>query len=208
MPLTESQPDALAETYARSLFELAEAKGGQTLVEEILGELEDLLELAREMPDFNEFLASQVLAVAHRGQSLKRILDGRADPLTLNFLLLLNRKGRLSHLHPIVAALDSIVQERYGRVEVDVYTAAPISPDELSDIRDRLQRALAKEVVAHPYTDASMIGGIKVRVGDRLVDASLATQIRRVRDQLETSGRSRIRSAAGRIILADGQDEE
>lgn len=200
MPLIEAQPDALAETYARSLFELVEAKGGQTKIEETLGELEDILELARSDAAFSEFLSSLALAVGDRTKSLKNILGGRVEELTLNFLLILNEKGRLSHLPAIVAAFDSIVQHQFGRIEVDVFTAEPINADELRSIKERLQSSLGKEAIVHPYTDGSMIGGVKLRIGDKLIDASIATQLRKLRDRLNDHGGSEIRARAENAI--------
>lgn len=200
MPLTDAQPDALAEVYARSLFELAEAKGGRAAIEASLGELEDVLEVARATPEFSEFLASRVLPVAQRSASLEKIFKGRLSDLTLHFLQVLNEKGRLPHLPAIAAAYDGLVQQKFGRVEVDVYTATPISPDELRSIRDRLQKALGREPIIHPYTENGMLGGVKLQIGDRLIDGSLATQLRRLRDQLATNGTAEIRARAERII--------
>ena len=60
MPLTDARPDALATIYAKSLYELADEQGGQTAVENTLGELEDILEIARGDAQFSEFLSSRV----------------------------------------------------------------------------------------------------------------------------------------------------
>lgn len=200
MPLIDSPPDALAEIYAKSLFGLAEAKGGRSVIESTLAELEDILEIARGNARFNEFLASKVLPVAKRSTSLEKILKGKASDLTLRFLQVVNEKGRLAHLPPIVAAFDRLVQEKFGRVEVDVYTAAPISPDELKVIRERLQAAIGKEPIMHPYTDESMIGGIRLQIGDQLVDGSLSTRLRKLKDQLATNGAAEIRARAEKMI--------
>lgn len=200
MPLIESQPDALANTYATSLFELALDTGGRELVEEILGELEDLLETARADARFNEFLASRLVAKKDRAKSLRAILSGKCQDLTLHFLLLLNDNERLARLPAIVAAFDALVQALFGRVEVDVFTAEPVGPEELATIRDRLGAALSKQVVVHPYTDASMIGGVKLRLGDRLIDGSIATQLRKFRERLSEHGSAELRARTGRII--------
>jgi len=200
MPLVDAQPDALARVYATSLLELAEDAGGRDLAEEILGELEDVLELARADENFSEFLASRVLPHAQRADSLKKILKGRCRDLTLDFLLLLNEKQRLGHLPAIAASFDQLVQERFGRVEVDVFTAQPIGSAELSQVKARLQSALAKEVIIHPYTDTAMIGGIKVRVGDQLIDGSISAQLRQLRQRLQQHGSAELRSRFGRII--------
>lgn len=204
MPLSEAQPDALAEVYARSLFELAEAKGGQANIESIGGELEALLELARSDAKFGEFLASRVLPVADRARSLDAIFKGRIADLTLRFLHILNEKGRLYHLPAIAAAYDAVVQKRFGRVEVDVYTAGTLTSDEHREVKDELQKALGREPVVHHYSEPAMIGGIKLQIGDRLIDASLATQLRRMREQITTSGGAELRARAERLIDGAG----
>lgn len=193
MPLIETPPDAIAEIYAKSLFELALERGGQELAERVGGEVEALLDLARQDKRFGEFLASRILPMAKREASLRTILSGRCEDLTRDFMLTLNNKGRLGHLPAIAAALDQIMQDRFGRVEVDVYTAAPMGQPEMSAIRDRLGAALKKDVVVHPYTDESMIGGVRLRIGDQLVDASISTKLRRMRDQLAREGAAKLR---------------
>ncbi|MBY0262493.1 MAG: F0F1 ATP synthase subunit delta, partial [Phycisphaerales bacterium] len=122
MPLIHSEPDALARIYSSALLDMAKPDG-QGQIENVLGELEDILEMARADRSFSEFLASRILPAAKREQSLKSILGGRVSDLTLRFLLVLNEKDRLSHLPAIVGAYQQAVQESYGRVEVDVYTA-------------------------------------------------------------------------------------
>ncbi len=196
MPLIESQPDALAHTYARSLFELVDSKGGRSAIETILGQLEDILELARNDARFNEFLASRIVPSGQRSASIQQIFANRADPLVVNFLRVVNDKGRLSHLPAIVAAFDALAQEKFGRVEVDVFTAEPLTAEGLSTIKNKLASSLGKDIVLHPYTDASMIGGVKFRIGDQLVDASIATQLRHMRDKLDGQGASHLRARA------------
>jgi F-type H+-transporting ATPase subunit delta len=178
MPLIDAEPDALAHIYARSLYELADQQGGHAAIESVLGELEDVLELARQDAKFSEFLSSRVLPVAHRAASIDRILKGRASDLLIRFLQILNQKDRLAHLPAIVGALDEMVQHKFGRVEVDLFTAGPISPDELRGIRDTLRTKLGREPVVHPYVDQSMLGGIRLQIGDRLIDGSFSTQLR------------------------------
>jgi F-type H+-transporting ATPase subunit delta len=200
MPMIETKPDALAFTYARSFFFLAEGKGGRALIEEVLGQLEDILDLAFADKKFGEFLSSRALGMKDRAGSLERIFKGRVDDLTYQFLQILNRKGRLQHLAGITAAFDSLVQAKFGRIEVDVITAESIPPDALNSLRQRLATALKKEVIAHPYVDPSMIGGVKLKIGDQLVDGSIATQLRRIRDRLEVEGLGMLRSRADRIV--------
>lgn len=200
MPLIEAAPDALARVYARSLFEMAQEQGGPALVESTLAEVEDLLEVARTNPAFGEFLSSRILSSKRREASLRAILGGRSSDLVMRFVLTLNSKGRLPHLAPIAAALDQYVQDSFGRIEADVYTASPITPEELRAISDRLRSVLGKEVVVHPYTDGTMIGGLRLQIGDQLIDGSVSTQLRRLRDRMDRGGLPKVRAASERIV--------
>src|SRR5690349_19402411 len=104
MPLIDTPPDAAARVYARGLFELAQAKGGQAVIEETVGELEDILDLARSDARFGEFLASPSISASDRASSLDKIFKGRISDLTLRFLQVLNEKGRIGHLPSIASA--------------------------------------------------------------------------------------------------------
>lgn len=200
MARLDRQADALARIYAGALFEEAERAGGQATIESTLAELEDILAMAREDAQFSEFLTSQILAPDNRRDSLRVIFGGKVSDLTLNFLLVLNDKARLDHLGAIAAAYDERLQDRFGRVEVDVYTAAPIDNAQASAIEGRLRDVLGKEPVLHRYVDEAMLGGLRLRIGDQLVDASVATQLRRMRERLGASGADEIRSRLTKII--------
>jgi len=199
MPLIETKPDALAKVYAHAAFDVAEATE-ETSPEVLLGQLEDLLEIARDSRGFNELLASQLIEAKQRDASLVRMLEGKCDQLTVSFLRQLNSKGRLGHLIPIVGALDELVQARFGRIEVDVFTASPLSPDALDSVKHRLSESLGKEVIIHPYTDSTMLGGIKIRMGDQLIDASVQADLRTLRDNLLRNGGARVRGQSGDML--------
>jgi F-type H+-transporting ATPase subunit delta len=205
MPLIDSPPDAAARVYARSLFDLAEKQGGQSVIEGTVSELEEILDLARSNARFAEFLSSPSIGAADRAKALDKIFKGNVSELTLRFLHVLNDKGRIAYLPSITSAFDQQTQERFGRIEVDVITAEPLPGDQVRSLRDRLTKVLGKEVVLHPYTEAGMIGGVKFRIGDQLVDASVATQLRKLKDRLENEGGSELRARISKIIDEGGQ---
>jgi len=196
--------DALAMIYARSLYELADAAGGRDKITEVEDELEQICELSRADSNLREFLASPIIDVARRAEALRRILNDRITDLTLRFLLVLNDKGRLGHLEAINTAYDQLVQESYGRVEVDVITPGPLGDEQVDAISQRIEQALGREPVIHRYTEPAMLGGLKLRIGDQLIDGSIATRLRRLRHALLTRGAGDIRAAADRIIREGG----
>ncbi|TVQ60889.1 MAG: ATP synthase F1 subunit delta [Phycisphaerales bacterium] len=200
MPLIEAQPDALARLYANSLFALADERGGQEAIESTGAELGEVIEMARADRRFNEFLSSRILPTVKREASLRAIFAGNVSDLTLNFLLVLNAKERLGHVAVIAAAYDELVQERFARVEVDVYTATPIDKAMLDRIGETIRRTMHKEPVLHPYVDTSVIGGMRLQVGDRQIDGSLSTRLRRMRERFAESGSAELRVRLERII--------
>jgi F-type H+-transporting ATPase subunit delta len=107
----------------------------------------------------------------------------------LNFMLVLNRKARLAELLAIDEAYQAMEQEAFGRVEVDVFTpSGSVDAASRDALAADLRKSLGKEPVLHFYADPAMIGGLKLRIGDRLIDGSVAAQLRRMRSALLERG--------------------
>jgi len=185
--------DALAKVYARSLFELAMDAGGTEKLMEVADELEQICELAREDKKMNLFLTSPVVDVKARGKALSAIFTNRITDLTLKFLLVLNNKGRLDRLESIETAFDQLVQEAFGRIEVDVITPVAIDAELMATIKEKISTVLGKEPVLHPYVDESLLGGIKLRIGDQLIDGSVQTRLRKLSEELKNNGSAAVR---------------
>lgn len=195
--------DAVARVYAQSLLELAEAAGGDAKIAEIGEELEAVLEIVRGDAMIAEFLRSPIVDRHKRGASLRTVLDGRVSDLLLRFLLVLNDKGRLGRVDDIAAAFEELLNQRFGKVEVDVYTVdGRLDDAQLSLLAEKVRTRLGKEPVFHQYADASLIGGLVLRVGDQLIDGSVRGRLRGLREAILGNGSSSIR-ARGDAFLSD-----
>ncbi len=192
--------DALAQIYARSLYDLADKAGGRGKIEEVAGELEQVCELVRADRSFQQFLNSPIIDRSKRAAALRRIFHEHVTDLVLRFLLVLNAKGRLGHLEAIGDAFDSLVQEAFGRIEVDVYTPEALRTEQIRSLGKRIGQALGKEPILYTYTDPALIGGVALRIGDQLIDGSVAGRLRRMRQALLSAGSSAIRRRAGQIL--------
>jgi F-type H+-transporting ATPase subunit delta len=184
-----TQIDQVASVYARSLFELARELGGDAGVATMGTELREVCGIVRADKRALELFRSPIVDPAKRAASLRRTFGGRVTDTLLNFMLVLNRKGRLAELLAIEDAYDALEQEAFGRVEVDVFTASG-SVDEAtkSTLAADLRKSLGKDPVMHFYADPAMIGGLKIRIGDQLIDGSVAAQLRRMRSALLDRG--------------------
>jgi F-type H+-transporting ATPase subunit delta len=177
----EQHTTPLAAAYARSVLELA---NDQNQARQIGQELEELGKIIDSDPAFANFLANPAVSEAERGQVVEKVFRGRVSPLVMNFLLVANRKGRLGILRLIAAAYAEQLEQQMGIVEVDITVAQRLSPEQFDDVRRRVGQALKREIVLHQYVDESIIGGMVLRVQDRLLDASVRAQLQAIRRKL------------------------
>jgi F-type H+-transporting ATPase subunit delta len=179
----------LAVTYARSLLDLANE---QKQAQEVGQEMAALSEIVAANPIFRDYLADPGISRSERTAAVEKIFRGRVSPLVYNFLGVLNNHDRLRLIEQIASAYDELLDEQIGNIEVDVTSAVRLSPTELEQVRQRVSRALSKNAILHPYVDDAILGGLVVRVEDRVVDASVRSQLEAIRRQLlATSARVR-----------------
>jgi F-type H+-transporting ATPase subunit delta len=180
MPKTD-QTSPLAVAYARSLLELAEQRQQMQQVDE---ELRGLREVIETNPTFGAFLRDPSIGEPERKEMLDRVFGGKLSPLLMNFLGVVNAHGRLGKLEEVARAYDELLDERLGKIEVDVTVAQRLGGDELEQVRKSVSAALKKDAVVHQYVDESIIGGIVLRVQDRLIDASVKAQLEGMRRRM------------------------
>ncbi len=78
-----------------------------------------------------------------------------------------------------------LLDEKYGKIEVDVTTAHKLTADELENVRQRVSTALKRDAIIHQYVDESLIGGMLLRVQDQLIDASVKSQLEKIKQKLK-----------------------
>lgn len=193
--------DEIASVYAQSLLEVCDKMGGNAVAEACSSELRDLAEIIRADKKFAEFLKTPIVGSDKRKATLEKIVKGRVSDLVFRFIMVLANHGRASRIADVSDAFDSLMQERLGRIEVDMYTVDGKASDEvIATVKARVKEAFAKDAVLHQYSDASMIGGVKLRIGDQLIDGSVATQLRNMREVVSNRGTVKIRSRVGDFL--------
>lgn len=181
---THNSPLSLA--YAGSLLELATE---QNIADEIGRELASLQQLLAENRTFRLYMLDPGISHAERGATIKRIFGDNIPQLLRNFLGVLNDKNRLGELSGIADAYRTMLDDRSGKIEVDVTVAAQLSSEQLEEVRQRVSSALKKDAVVHQHVDESIIGGLILRVQDKLIDASVKSQLATMKEQLLSSSR-------------------
>ncbi len=164
----------VSRSYAEALFELGERHGQRADFETATEELGTLL---RENPRVRLFLDSPKVELEQKKEVLRTAFEGRVPPLFLNFVLVVLQKRRQRLLQEIADEYRAILDEALGRVRVNVTLAT--EPDERSeeDMAAELSRILGRTVIPQVRVDPSIVGGIVVRFGDRVLDASLRRRL-------------------------------
>lgn len=184
--------DPVARVYAEALLQLAESQGN---VDAVADEVDQIEELLRGEPKLRQMLESPAIGTDQRRDLIERVFKGRVSDTTFKFFQVVNAKKRASALPKILAAFTQLLAEKRGIVEVNVQVAQRLSSDEAKQVGDRIAAALNKCVVLHQFVDESLIGGMIIRVGDQVIDGSVATQLRSLKRKLIERGRDRARQA-------------
>jgi F-type H+-transporting ATPase subunit delta len=183
MNITHHSPLAIA--YAQSLLQLA---WDQHIAETIGQELGALKQVLDENPNFRLFLADPAISQAARAKTLDHVFRSQVSPLLYNFLGVMNLKGRLGILPQVIDTYKDLLDKRLGNIEVDVTVAQKLTPDEREIVRDRVSAAIGKNAVIHEYVDDAIIGGMVLRIEDKLIDASVRYQLQAIKQKM-LSGR-------------------
>lgn len=201
-PRADTGAQRLAEVYAEALLDAAARKGQ---ADEALDELDALVrDLFRADARLEAFLNNHALGRDQKRAALHRLFDGRASESLRNFLQVLNDHDRLDLLRPILAAARELQNRRANRVRVRVRSAVPLSDEQRGRLVSQLRDRLRMEPQLETQVDPDLLGGLVVRVGDWVYDASVRTRLDNIRNQLIERSSHEIQSRRDRFSSDPG----
>jgi len=169
--------------YAQAVFEIARD-------EERLGEwLSDLRVIitALEDTDFPSFLSNPKVSFPQKKEVLRRTFQN-INPKALNLVYLLTSRNRMELLKEISIEYERMLDEHCGRERAEVITALPLSKGEQKEVTQRLSKFRAKEVKTEFRVDPHVLGGMVIKVGDKLIDGSVKEKLLRLRKEIVEVG--------------------
>jgi F-type H+-transporting ATPase subunit delta len=175
-------PDA-ARVYAEALFEAGKDKENLDALHEQLGQFADAVDGNR---DLQVFLFSPYLSSADKKDGLHRVVDG-SEPELMNFLELLVEKGRMPDVFRIRRELDELWKHENRRLDVTVTSAVELDPAVVSKIGDEVEKQTGEKVDLSSEVDGSILGGIVLRVGNMVLDASIQTRLEKLRKSVASA---------------------
>jgi F-type H+-transporting ATPase subunit delta len=201
-PIADVSALRVARVYAEALLNAAD-KHGQS--DEVVEALESLIcDLFQAELQFEAFLTSSAVGRERKAQVIDRVFEKRSGPVFVDFLKVLNQHERLNLLRPILAAAKELRDQRAKRIRVQVRSAVPLADDQADRLRQQLRESLRLDPVLRTEVDPELLGGVVVRVGDWLYDASVRARLDSIRNQLIERSSHEIQSGRDRFSVASG----
>ncbi|HEY8254302.1 MAG TPA: F0F1 ATP synthase subunit delta [Rhizomicrobium sp.] len=176
---SEAAEGGLAGRYANAVFELAQE---QKAVDAVSADLASLRRAMETSSDLTRLVRSPVFSAETQARALKAVLERMgAEALTIKFVLLLAHKRRLFVLTQIIKQYEHLVARSRGETEAEVIAARALSDAEINELRAALKAKLGKEPRLHAKVDPTLLGGLIVKVGSRMIDSSIRTKLAGIR---------------------------
>ena len=175
--------EEISQVYSRALFEAAQEQDKLDEVRDQVGAFADAI---AENRDLAVFFFSPYFSTEEKKEGLGKVLDG-ADETVRNFLELLVEKHRVPAIHRIRRAYDALWEEENKLLPVEVTSAIELDSETVENIGAKIGERTGRKVQLESKVDPDILGGIVVRVGDRILDASIANRLESLRKQVARS---------------------
>ncbi len=172
--------DSGARRYAEAAFQVAMRDG---TLDAWRRELDAAAEVVADQRVLH-VLANPAIPTEERASVLDKLLGDRASTPVQNLIQLLLRRGRIEELPRVAAEFRRLDDQRQGITHATATSAAPLTPDEVRALTARLEQSTGGRIALDVEVDPSLLGGLVVRVGDRMIDGSVRGRLERLRNQL------------------------
>lgn len=175
MPLVEKR-------YAEALIGISEKDGS---IDAYRQEFDSIVSLYNNEFDFRFFLVNPQIDIDTKKNIIKKLFEGKARTEMVNFLLLLLDKGRIKYLPGILEEYVKLADMKRNVLNLKIISAAPVDEIQIQRLKDKYRAAHnASDVKVEVKIDESLVGGIKVQIGDKVTDASIKGRMESLREIL------------------------
>lgn len=166
---------SLAGRYATALFGLAR---DEKQIDAVTRSLDTVEAALAESPDFRTFATSPLIDRAEAGKAMRALTPTLGvDPITANFLGVLADNGRLRELKPVIKTFRQLAARERGETTAEVTSARPLDDEQIVKLKSNLKARLGRDVAIDARVDPEILGGIIIRHGSQMIDASIRTKL-------------------------------
>jgi F-type H+-transporting ATPase subunit delta len=173
-----SEQGGLATRYAAALFELADSKKA---LDAVAGDLAALRKMIADSDDLRRLMNSPILGRDDQTKAIAAVAKAAGfNDLTQKFVGLVAQNRRLFTLPAMIKAFLKLLADRRGEMTAEVTAARPLTADQQAAVAEAIKRAVGSKVTIDVKVDPSLLGGLVVRVGSRMIDSSLKTKLQKL----------------------------
>src|SRR4029450_9313647 len=166
---------SLAGRYATALFGLAR---DEQQIDAVSRSLDGIRGAMTEPPDFRTLVSSPLIGRTEAGKTIRALTPTLGvDPITAKFLGVLADNGRLSELKAVIKTVRKLAADNRGETTAEVASAHPLNDDQVARIKSNLKVRLGRDVLIDAKVDRELLGGLIVRLGSQMIDASIRTKL-------------------------------
>jgi len=173
--------NAVARRYAQAFFAIAQEKD---MVDRLENELKTVVDEINSIEDLKKVMDHQLISPEDKKNILNQIFSGEISEITVNFLDVVVDKYRAPYIPAIYEEFVSYANEARNMADAQVNAAVAITDADIKDIVAKLEAATGKTIRLQAKVDSSLIGGVIVRIGDKIIDGSLAGRLAKLKDNL------------------------
>ena len=176
-----SKNKGIIRKYAQLLYQVAIKKDD---INQISDRLHNIRSILKSVPELNQLLITRRVQVQDKMNILKNILGDNISNIEMDLMVLLMENGYMMLFGEVVKRFDYLLDKESKVVKVQITSSSILSEDEVQRISSKIENNIQKEVEVKTETDASIMGGIKLRVGNSLIDGSIYSHLQKMRDTL------------------------
>jgi F-type H+-transporting ATPase subunit delta len=171
----ETMTASVAGRYASALFDLAKEQNAVALVEADLGKFDSMLAMSE---DLRNLVHSPVVSATEQGKALAAVLaKAGVGGTTANFVALVAKNRRLFVIPQMIANFRTLAAKARGEVTAEVTSAQPLTDAQTAALKESLRATAGNNVILATKVDPSLLGGLVVKIGSRMIDSSLKTKL-------------------------------
>lgn len=173
--------NAVARRYAQAFFAIAQEK---QMVDKLEAELKSVVDTINAHAELKKVLDHQLISAEEKREILTNLFSGEISELSMNLISVVADKNRAPYIPAIYDEFVSYANALRNMAEAEVKVAFELSESELETIKNRLSAATGKTIRLQSNVDPSLIGGVMVRIGDKVIDGSIAGRLTRLKSSL------------------------
>lgn len=173
--------ELIARRYAQALFEVAYEDNQHKKVEE---ELFQIVNIFESNPDFYELIRTPLITTQNKKQVLKDVFQGKISQELFNFCYILLDKTRETYIFDIAKQFKLMCDKVENSTEAVVITVVPMAQEDIANLENKLSAVSNKQVKLINEIDASIVGGILIKIGDKIIDGTIRNRLWNIKQQL------------------------